>query len=273
MQQAAGIAPAHRAGATTLMGGSELKTATKIVDGKMMFFRFSEKGGGSGRPPVVFVHGLSVSSRYFIPTAEVLAEDYPVFAPDLPGFGQSEKPEKALDIPELARALAAWMEPSSLSQAVMLGNSMGCQIIIECALQFPERVSKAVLVGPTTEPKRRSYLQQIPRLLAAGLKEPPSILPVVLSDYFRAGALRTIKTSRYTTRYPIEEKLSQVQIPLLVIRGGRDPIVSQKWVEKMVNLLPDAKLVVIPEAAHGVNYSHPHKLAEAVRSFIYDREG
>jgi 2-hydroxy-6-oxonona-2,4-dienedioate hydrolase len=250
------------------MGSRVLETTRIKVNGRWMFSRFTKVEGKNDHLPVVLVHGLSVSSRYLVPTAKELANDFPVFAPDLPGFGRSEKPEKVLDIPELARALAEWMEPYGLSQAAMLGNSMGCQIIIECALQYPERVSKAVLVGPTTEPERRSYFQQIPRLLAAGLKEKPSILPVVLSDYFRAGVRRTIKTSRYTTWYPIEEKLPEVQVPVLVVRGGRDPIVSQKWVENMVSLLPDSRLVVIAKAAHGVNYSHPQELAATVRSFL-----
>src|SRR5687768_13321911 len=60
-------------------------------------------------PQIVLVHGYAVSSSYMIPTAERLAGRFPVFAPDLPGYGLSDKPERVLDVPELADVLAGWM--------------------------------------------------------------------------------------------------------------------------------------------------------------------
>ncbi len=56
---------------------------------------------------VVLVHGLVVSSRYMVPTAERLAPHCRVFAPDLPGFGGSEKPPRVLDVAGLSDALSA----------------------------------------------------------------------------------------------------------------------------------------------------------------------
>jgi 2-hydroxy-6-oxonona-2,4-dienedioate hydrolase len=96
---------------------------------------------------------------------------------------------------------------------------------------------------------------------------------VVIKDYLRAGLRRTIQTSRYILRDRIEEKLPQMTSPVLVVRGERDPIVSQEWVESVDRLLPDSKLVVIPEAAHVVNFSHPAELANAVRLFLSERSG
>jgi 2-hydroxy-6-oxonona-2,4-dienedioate hydrolase len=54
-----------------------------------------------------------------------------LYAPDLPGFGRSSKPRKVLEMVELADALAAWMARIGLPRAAMIGNSMGCQVIVE----------------------------------------------------------------------------------------------------------------------------------------------
>ncbi len=86
-----------------------------------------------------------------VPTAERLAEDFPVYAPDLPGFGHSSKPSHALDLPALAEALASWMTAAGLESAAMVGNSLGCQVIAEFGVRYPQRLHRAVLQGPTID--------------------------------------------------------------------------------------------------------------------------
>src|SRR3712207_2913062 len=88
-----------------LSGASSLWT---VVHGRRIHarvWRGPEAGPGSEVAPVVLVHGLAVSSRYFAPTAVRLARHFPVFAPDLLGWGRSDKPAGLLQLPELADAL------------------------------------------------------------------------------------------------------------------------------------------------------------------------
>ena len=91
------------------------------------------------------MHGYGMSSRYMMPLALELARDFAVYAPDLPGFGRSSKPRKVLDMVELADALAAWMACISLRRAVMVGNSMARQVIVEFAVRHSDRVDCLVL--------------------------------------------------------------------------------------------------------------------------------
>jgi 2-hydroxy-6-oxonona-2,4-dienedioate hydrolase len=83
------------------------------------------------------VHGLIVSGRYMVPTAELLAAHYRVFVPDLPSFGKSEKPPRTLDVAGLSDSLAAWMGEGGLDRAALVGNPFGCQIIVELAPASP----------------------------------------------------------------------------------------------------------------------------------------
>ena len=115
------------------------------VDGLQIHYRISKKLVPEGRPAVVLVHGLMVSSRYMVPTLKRLARHYRTYAPDLPGFGKSEKPSLTLDMAGLSDALAAWMDALGLEGAALVGNSIGCQIIAELAVRRPELVERAVL--------------------------------------------------------------------------------------------------------------------------------
>src|SRR5437764_14984060 len=92
------------------------------------------------RPALVLVHGVGLSYRYLMPYAALLAEHFRVFVPDQPGFGRSHKPRRVLPLPELADWLADWMEAVGLEQAALMGNSFGCQVVVNLAVRHPHRV-------------------------------------------------------------------------------------------------------------------------------------
>ena len=125
-----------------------------------MFFLRSTGSALPGGSPLVLVHGLGLSGRYMLPVAEALARHHPVYLPDLPGFGDSAKPDRALDVPGLAEALAGWIRAAGLEPVALLGNSFGCQIIADLAARHPRLVERAVLQGPTTPPQDRPWLRQ-----------------------------------------------------------------------------------------------------------------
>ncbi len=248
-------------------GAGTYKTSRAVVGGVRMHARVSERAAAGG-PPVVLVHGLVVSGRYMVPTLERLAPFYPVYAPDLPGFGASGKPARALDIGGLSDALAGWMRGVGLGSAALVGNSMGCQVIVELALRHPGLVGRVVLQGPTMDRLARSAPRQMGRLLIDTTREPPSLVAIEGLDLLRAGVGRSWRTFRHALHDPIEEKLPNVRVPALVVHGSRDRISPRRWAEEVARLLPDGRLVVLPHAAHAANYSAPAEFARAVRSFL-----
>jgi pimeloyl-ACP methyl ester carboxylesterase len=237
------------------------------VGSLMMHARVARHSTLDGAPVVVMVHGLGVSSRYMVPTAARLASACRVYAPDLPGFGKSSKPTEVLDVPGLADALHDWMRACGLPRATLLGNSCGCQVLVDLAMRFPECVERLVLVGPTTDPSRRGPWEFFPWLLNAAF-EPPSLPLVLLRDVLNCGLLRVVGTFRNMLRDRVEDKLPVITAPTLVVRGGKDPIVSQAWAEDVARRLPKGRLVVLPTAGHAVNYNAPADLAALVREFV-----
>jgi len=222
----------------------------------------------SDRLPVVLVHGIGVSGRYLLPTARALAPYFIVHVPDLPGFGRSEKPRRGLGVPELADSLLAFLDALGIGRACLLGNSMGCQVLVEVALREPARVSRLVLTGPTVDPSARSVLRHIPRFLRDGLREPPGMLAILAYDYAVFGPRRFMAAARSALADPIEDKLPRVEAPTLVVRGSRDGIVSQRWAETAAQLLPRGELVVLEGAPHAVTYAAPEALARVVVPFF-----
>lgn len=204
-------------------------------------------------------------------TAERLESSRSVYVPDLPGFGESDKPTSALHIAEMADALAEWMSAVEIHSAVLLANSIGCQIVVDLALRYPALVERMILVSPTVDPRARSVFRQFLRLLLDVPREPLSLLPIVISDYLKAGLGRTAKTFAYAMQDQIEIKLPSVKSPALVVRGERDPVVPQRWAEDVTRLLPTGRLAVIKDAAHAVNYNSPEQLSRAVINFLTDK--
>ena len=244
-----------------------LRSETATVAGLRWHARVGADTAPSGAPPIVLVHGLGVSSQYFEPTTERLAPHFPTYAPDLPGFGRSERPRPAFGISGLAEALVGWMDAHELPTVVLLGNSVGCQIVVEVAFRHPTRVSRLVLTGPTGDPTR-SLGSALLRLLVDIPRESVRMVAVEAVDYLRAGPRRLVATARSMAADPFAAKLPLIHQPTLVMRGDRDPIAPQHWVEQVVGALPDARLEVVPGATHVVNYSAPDVLVAATRAFL-----
>ncbi len=241
------------------------------VNNLMMHARVIDNLAPAHSPIVVLVHGLGMSSRYMIPTAERLADCARVYAPDLPGFGLSEKPPHALSIAELSDYLLAWMDVLKLERATFVGNSFGAQVIVDFIVRYPQRVERAALIALTIDPHARTAFRQIARLILDATREPVSLFPLAISDYFKAGFFRAARTLRFALADHIEEKLQRVNTPTLIIRGERDPIVPQRWAEESTRLLPGARLEVIPQAAHAVNYNSPAELARVLTPFLHGK--
>jgi 2-hydroxy-6-oxonona-2,4-dienedioate hydrolase len=203
-----------------------------------------------------------------LPVAERLARHVPVYLPDLPGFGDSDKPERALDVPGLASALAGWIEAMALAPVALLGNSFGCQIIADLAARHPGLVERAVLQGPTAPPEERSWLWQFVRWRQNQPYNPDSLSPITWEDYRKCGYRRLLRTFQYQLRDPIEAKLPQIPAPVLVVRGQHDPICSSEWAADVARRLPDGRHAEIPGVSHTLVYTSPEELAGVTLMFL-----
>lgn len=243
-----------------------------FVDDLQWFMRFSTNPVPSNASPVVLVHGFAVSSNYMVPLARQLAPHHPVYAPDLPGYGNSERPPHVPLLPEVADSLVRWMDVIGIDRPMLIGNSFGSQIIAELALRHPERISRAVFIGPTLDPSGGIGPRQLGRLLLDAAREPCSLTLVQTWDYLRFGPRRLVVTYLDMLHDRLEAKVQRVTAPILIARGERDPIATEPWTEHLAALAPEGIHAVIPGAAHAANYSAPEELMAIIRPFICHKD-
>lgn len=238
------------------------------VDGLTLHAKVSIDPVPPGRLPLVMVHGLLVSSRYMLAAGVLLAPRFPVYAVDLPGYGKSDKPRATQEIPCLSAILDRWMGALGLERAAVIANSFGCQVATDFALRYPERVARLVLVGPTVDRHHHSALQQTTRLLLDGTREPLTYERIIGLDLWDMGPRRALRMAGVCLRDYIEERLPRIEVPTLVVRGERDPLVPQQWAEEVAAMLPKGRLVVVPGAAHVAHYDAADRFVALVQPFL-----
>ncbi|MFI7320680.1 alpha/beta fold hydrolase [Streptomyces venezuelae] len=231
-----------------------------------------------GRPAHVLVHGLGLSGRYFVPLARRLAAGgASVVVPDLPGNGRSRSVvRRAPDVERLADALAHGLARGlPPGPAVLVANSVGCQVVAALAARHPHLVSHLVLVGPALDPGA-SGLRQFGRLVADAPREPLALLAVAGFDYLVTGPLRCAASFRHALRdaaEAFEANLSRVRAPTLAVRGAGDTIASVAWTRRVAELVADGYAKDIPGAAHAAHFGAPDALAALIEKFTAGEPG
>jgi pimeloyl-ACP methyl ester carboxylesterase len=248
-----------------------LRESWIIVDGLPLHFRVAADAAPSGATPIIHVHGFGISGRYLVPAAERLAPYYPTYVPDLPGYGRSHKPDRTLSIPKLAEALAAFLDAVEVERATLLGNSMGCLISVEFAHAYPDRIERAILVSPAGGPHNQPLFRGLPQLVRDSLRETPRMVPVAVPDYLRFGPVSSIRLFHEMTQYPTIDRVLALDLPILIVAGARDPLVSKERLRELAERLPTLTLIIHDQAAHAINFSHPKMLASVVRAWLEDQ--
>ena len=215
----------------------------------------------------MLLHGI-VSSRYLVPTASRLATSCRVVAPDMPGFGRSPSLGRSLAISELADLVAAWMAASGLEGSTVVGHSVGAQIAADLAARYPAAVGGTALIGPAVDRRARSLLGQLRRWQANAPAEPLSFHALAAYEAGEMGPAQMVRTLRHAVEDAIEDKLPDLSCPVLLVRGERDRIAPQEWLDDLQRRRPGSQLAVVPGAAHTVVYSRPAPLARIIVDFV-----
>lgn len=215
----------------------------------------------------VLVHGLGVSSRYFEPLAAELARRGRVFVVDLPGYGAAPNPKRDVTLADHASALAAFLRASGLENPVLVGHSMGTEIVAIVAQRHPDVSDRIVLMAPTLEPRARTRAAAIGHLLLDALREPPVVFGIAFVDYvIRCGPPYLFAQLQHMLADRLEQRLPTLRARVLVIAGDRDTIVSVEWARSLAALVPDSEFHVV-HGPHVIMHTDPAMIAKHIVEF------
>jgi len=228
----------------------------------------SNAWSAAGQRAYVLLHGIGVSHRYLARLHLELAKDAPVHSFDLPGFGATPRPGHQVTVGEYAAFVAAVLAQRGVESCIVVGHSMGVQFAVELALQAPGLVSRTVLMGPVVDSARRSAAWHALALTRDSLfSEPPSTNAVVFSDYFRAGPRWYMTELPVMMEYPLDVRIGGVAQPVLVLRGGRDPIARRPWCEYLAAQAPDGAFAEVHGRGHVVQDTATEGVARIIRGW------
>lgn len=224
------------------------------------------QAGGRGAP-LVLIHGLSGSGRWWSRNVAELARHFEVYLVDLVGFGASRR-SRPFVLREAASVLARWMEQIGIERAALVGHSMGGHIAADLAADFPARVERLVLVDPAVLPMELSHRQHGTSMVREAIQMPVSFVPILVADALRAGPVTIWRAANELLTTDLRPKLARIQAPTLVIWGEHDALLPLDFGKQLGQHLRFEELVVIKGAGHNPMWDRPQAFNQVLLEFL-----
>ncbi len=265
---------------------------------------YLEAGADSGGPVVVLLHGLASSSATWVDVMPLLGRHAHVIAPDLLGHGRSAKPRSGdYSLGAYAAGLRDLLVALDLDRATIVGHSFGGGVAMQFAYQFPQHTERLALVASgglgrevgaglraATLPGAATVLRvltavtpaRVARLAHAVARAVPPLAGPDLDGLFSAltsfsdGGARGafVQTARGALdgrgqRLAGTERLYLLaEVPVLLVGGGRDPVIPVAHTAVAHEALPQSRLEIFDGAGHFPHVDDPVRFARVVRDFL-----
>src|SRR5712672_3831570 len=235
--------------------------------------------GGSGTP-VMFLHGAGGHTGW-MGFLEELSRRFAVFAPEHPGFGQSDDPPWLDQVSDLAYFYLDLLKALGLERVHLMGTSLGGWIAAELAVRDTARLASLTLVGavgitaqgePIPDIFRMPVEENLRRFYADQERAARRVGDMAKVDMEVAAKNRaTVTRLAYRPRFhnpDLGKWLHRIDVPTLLIWGAEDGLVPPAFGAAYRALIPGAKLVVLPAAGHAPFDEQKDAFVAAFSEFI-----
>ena len=264
-----------------------LTPRTVNVDGLTLHYY---EGGPADAPTLLMIHGFGANRDNWLRFARHF-KDYRVIALDLPGFGESSKPDIDYDVASQTERVHAFAKTLGLTRLHLIGNSMGGHIAALYAARHPEQVLSVALLdnAGVTSPRKSEMFAMIERgepnplvvrraedfdaLMRFVFVNPPP-LPESLKRHFAEQSMANQAIydkifRQLRERYvPLEPELPKIQVPTLLLWGEQDRVLDVSSIEVMKPLLKQPSVVIMPDCGHAPMIERPEDTARHYQAFL-----
>jgi pimeloyl-ACP methyl ester carboxylesterase len=246
---------------------------------------------GAGEP-LVLVHGLAYDRFGWGRLPDLLAERFQVVLVDNRGVGESEAPPGPYAVAQMAADVAAVLDDAGIERTHLFGVSLGGYIAQELTLAYPERVEKLVLCstapgGPKAVPmpqrtqevfatypqmEREAGLRMFVEnsLGERGVRDLPELVEEIFQ--YRLGHAPTVDAwlaqATAGALFDAYDRIGAIETPTLVIHGGADVVVDPRNAALLGELLPNARVEIVPDRGHLLIWEDSGRVAELVTEFL-----
>jgi pimeloyl-ACP methyl ester carboxylesterase len=276
-------------------GGPAMPDATRAGEANPRFGRVeletgihmhvAEMGDAAG-VPIILLHGYSDSWFSFSRVLPLLGDRYRLYALDLRGHGNSDRPASGYLMRDLAEDVVAFMDAKRIARATIIGHSMGSFVAQQVAIAAPRRVSRLVLIGSVTEPRKFGDFMA----LKAAVETLPEPVPYEFARDFQVSTIHKGVSDAFLKRAIAESlkmparvwrelmkgmlatepalALGRTQIPTLVVQGEKDTYAIRSEQDALVALIRTAKLKIYRDTGHALHWERPRQFARDLRAFM-----
>ena len=282
--------------ATELISAAPLATSKRKVRTFAGDIAYIRKGQG---PPVLLLHGIPSSSYLWRDVIDPLSTTFDVLAPDLLGYGDSDKRLDAdLSIAAQARYMVAFMETLGVHQAAVIGHDIGGGVAQLMAVDEPQRVARLILIDSAVD-------NNWPVPVIARLKEPAwdqIMVNIDMRKGLREGLETGIVTAGRVTDEVVDEwtrpfqdlggrraylraaralnnrdlisrsnHIEEIETPTLILWGANDAFLEPRWAETLQRKFRNSSVEIIDPGGHFLPLDRPDAVVEAVTRFLTTR--
>ena len=249
----------------------------EVTDGELYY-----RQQGEGRP-LILIHSLGLSSELWLPVLEPLSDKFSVYAVDLMGHGDSDKPDLNYEVIDHARCLTEFMDVLQMDRAAIIGSSIGAMISVDLSVYFPARVEKQVLVACPIFSSRWKSLEDL-MWLASRYDPEGNPLPQNIEQMRFIYARPTQEITDWTNRlkskagkwckkdqiavtlWETSKKLDQIDCPTLVVYGTQDALIANEKV--LLDGIKQVESVRIEGVSHFPQKEDPEAFVDSVLGFL-----
>ena len=259
------------------------------VNGINLYYEVHGKG-----TPLMLIAGLASDSQSWLPIVEKLSHRYRVILLDNRGSGRTKPQDTETSIQAMADDCIALIKHLDLTSVHLLGHSMGGFIALDCAIRYPDSVSKLILVGTSAFNSKRNnaLFDDWVLYLESGMKDTlwfrNIFYWIFTRDFFED--TKTLETAiGLASKYPYPQTkiafnhqvqaikafnclkdLSRIKSETLVLFGKEDLLFPSKESSKMLRAIPWVDFTLIKHAAHSVQTERPEKFIDHIQDFLDD---